>query len=172
MKLIGSLLGFSLLVAITGSARAEIRPDKIFVADEKKSGFYIRDGLIVGGDRAIDPIIVKDIRRAANRGFERVVIDLSTPPDETVGVPRPAYFQVAVSPDENRIIFTIWGHPELKFNSQKVLKTFKRSKAVKNVQLFPRVEDSSWTFAFDLKGKHPVEVFELSNPVRVIMDIK
>jgi hypothetical protein len=38
--------------------------------------------------------------------------------------------------------------------------------------LLPRLEDQTWTLAFELKSKSPVEVFELTKPVRIILDIK
>ncbi len=47
-------------------AYSELKPDRIYTADTKKSKTFVRDGLIIGGDRAIDEITVKDIRRAKN----------------------------------------------------------------------------------------------------------
>ena len=57
-------------------AHAELRPEKVYVAENRKTQTYIKDGLIVGGDQAIQDVIVKDIRRAKNPLFERIVIDL------------------------------------------------------------------------------------------------
>jgi hypothetical protein len=67
---------------------------------------------------------------------------------------------------------SVWGRPKLHFNSKKVLAAFKRSSVIQNVVLLPRLEDDSWTFVFELKSESPVEVFELTQPVRVIMDIQ
>jgi hypothetical protein len=157
----------------TPFAWAELRPDKVHVADAKKNLSYIHDGLFVGGDKAINDVVVKEIRRAANVGFERVVIDLEgTKSGEPTAIPRPPYYQVAVTPDEKRIVFTLWGKPKLGFDSRKVIAAFKKSSVVANVVLLPKVEEDTWTFVFELKGDSPVEVFELSDPVRVIMDIK
>jgi hypothetical protein len=155
------------------SAFGEIRPEKVFVADSKKTKAYIRDGLIVGGDRAIDDVVVKDIRRAKNPDFERIVIDLEgTQNGKATGIQRPPYYQFAVTPDERRLVVTIWGRPKLNFNSKKVVAAFKKSSVIQKVMLFPKLEDQSWTFVFELKSDSPVEVFELSNPVRVIVDIQ
>jgi hypothetical protein len=155
------------------SAQAAIRPDKVHVADSKKTQNYVKDGLIVGGDRAIDDVVVRDIRRAANAGYERIVIDLQgNQGGETAAIPRPPYYQVAVTPDEKRLVFTVWGHPKLNFDAPKVLKSFKKSPVVASVELLPRVENDSWTFVIGLKSDKPVEVFELTQPVRIIVDVK
>ena len=175
MKRISSLLlALASVSFFSTQGLAELRPDKVHVADAKKNLSYIRDGLFVGGDKAIDDVVVKDIRRAANPGgYERVVIDLQgTKNGEPAAIPRPPYYQVAVTPDEKRIVFTIWGKPKLGFDSRRVVEAFRKSAVVRNVVLLPKVEDNTWTFVFELKGDSPVEVFELSDPVRIIMDIK
>jgi hypothetical protein len=165
------LLAFALLLPV---AHADLKPDKVFVAEGKKSKFYVKDGLITGGDRAVNEVIVHDIRRATNpQGFERIVIDLEgTQNGEALAITRPPYYQLAVTPDERRLVFTVWGNPKLAFDSKKVLAAFKKSKVVQGISLYPRVEEGLWTFSLELKSGSPVEVFELSDPVRIIMDIR
>jgi hypothetical protein len=164
----------ALLVLAPAHALAELKPDKIFVAEGKKQKFYVRDGLITGGDRAINEVVVKDIRRANNPGgFERIVIDLEgSRSGEPAAIERPPYYQLAVTPDERRLVFTVWGSPKLGFDSKKVVAAFKKSAAVENLVLYPRVEENLWTFALELRAGNPVEVFELSDPVRIIVDIR
>jgi hypothetical protein len=168
------LLVLSVVVALSPVARAELKPDKVFVAEGKKSKFYIKDGLITGGDRAVNEVVVRDIRRATNpEGFERIVIDLEgTRGGEALGISRPPYYQLAVTPDERRLVFSVWGNPKLAFDSKRVLAAFKKSKVVERVALYPRVEENLWTFSLELRSGSPVEVFELSNPVRIIVDIR
>lgn len=164
---------FATSLVMTGSAWAVIQSDKVHVADGKKTQVYIKDGLFVGGDRAIDDVIVKDIRRAANPGYDRIVIDLEgNRQGEPSAVERPPYYQVAVSPEEKRLVFTVWGSPKLQFDSKKVVAAFKKSTVIEKVELFPRLEDDSWTFSMNLRAGTPVEVFELSNPIRIIVDVK
>ena len=159
--------------ALTQFASAELKPESVHTADSKKNLAYIRDGLVVGGDRAITGVIVKDIRRAVNPGYERIVIDLEgTQNGEPAAIDRPPYYQVAINPDEKRLIITLWGRPKLELDPRKVSAAFRKSAAVSAVQLLPKVEDETWTFVFDLKGSSPIEVFELANPVRVIVDVK
>jgi hypothetical protein len=163
-----------LLLSVAASyARADIRPDKIHTADGKKNSYYVQDGLFVGGDRAVDEVVVKDIRRATNSGYERVVLDLEGSHNgEPMAIERPPYYQVSVTPDENRLVITLWGKPKLGFDAKKVQAAFKKSHVFQGVDLLPRLEDDTWTFALELKPGHPVEVFELANPVRVIVDVR
>lgn len=164
------LLGF-LLIPLSGFA--ELRPDKVYLAESKKTEAYIRDGLVTGGDRAIQEFLVRDIRRATNAGYERIVIDLEgSRGGESVAIERPPYFQVAVTPDEKRLIFTAFGKPTLGFDAKKVHGAFKRSALVDQVTLLPALDEGWWTFSIGLKEGHSVEIFELKNPVRIIVDIR
>jgi hypothetical protein len=159
--------GFSLV------AHAELRPEKVYLADLKKTKNYVKDGLITGGDQAINEFVIKDIRRAPNTGFERIVIDLEGNRNgDSVAIARPPYFQVAVTPDEKRLVFTLFGRPSLDIDAKRVLSSFKKSAVIEKLNLFPLLDETSWTFAFELKGGHPVEIFELSKPTRIIVDIQ
>lgn len=161
------------LLSLSGMAMTELKPENFHVAETKKTQFYIKDGMVVGGDQAIEEVTVKDIRRASNRGFERIVIDLiGNRNGEPAGIPRPPYFQVAVTPDERRLVVTVYGKPKLAFNAQRVIAAFKKSPNIKSVQLLPRLEDDSWTFVLETKSGNAVEVFELAQPSRVILDVQ
>ncbi len=160
-------------VVVPSSASAALSREKVFAADSKKTKFYLKDGLVTGGDRAITETTVRDIRRASNAGFERIVIDLEgTRNGEAAALKRAPYFQVAVSPEEKRLVVTLWGNPKLAFQAQKVVTAFKKSKVVERVELLPRVEDDIWTFVVALRDPTPVEVFELTDPARIILDVK
>lgn len=174
------LLTFA-VTSLSGTAEAAVdphglgslRPEKIHVAGSKKTNTYIEEGLISGGDQAIQDVIVKDIRRAKNPGYERIVIDLEGNRNgEPAELQRPPYYQVAVQPKEKRLTITVTGHPNLSFNTKKVLESLKKSTLIKKVTLLPKVEDNLWVFALSTHGKVPVEVFELTHPVRVILDLK
>ncbi len=161
------------LFGTANSTRAALRPESVHVADAKKMQAYVRDGMFVGGDRTINDVTVKDIRRASNAGFERIVIDMEGNRDgEPVAIQRPPYFQISVSPEERRLIFSVWGSPKLGFDAKKVVSAFRRSKAIDRVELLPKLDKKSWTFVMGLKTSQPVEVFELSNPVRIIVDVR
>ncbi|OFZ72925.1 MAG: hypothetical protein A3K03_02610 [Bdellovibrionales bacterium RIFOXYD1_FULL_44_7] len=169
----GPSLAIMLVIGLTVTAEANITADKVHTVDTKKTNAYIDDGLFVGGDQAVDDVIVRGVRRAPNPGYERIVIDLEGNRNgEPLAIPRPPFYQVAVTPEEKRIVFTIWGKPKLDFDSRKVVALFKKSKIVKNIQLFPRLDEDTWIMVLELKGSTPVEVFELTNPVRIISDIR
>lgn len=162
-----------LVSLVSTQAFAELKPDRVHLAQGRKTGNYIADGMVNGGDQAINDVVVKDIRRAVNPGFERIVVDLQgTRGGEDAAIPRPPYYQVSVNPDESRIVVTIWGKPRLEFNSKKVVREMKKSNVVQSLDLLPPMDGDSWTFVANLKSKRPVEVFELTNPVRLILDIK
>lgn len=90
-------MGAALALAVLPSPEntlAEIRPESVHVADSKKTKAYVKDGLIIGGDRQIDGVIVQDIRRATNPGYDRIVIDLkSSQKGEPTEIQRPPTFK-------------------------------------------------------------------------------
>jgi hypothetical protein len=167
-----SLFGiFSLLIQ---PAAAVPRPDHVFTALKRKTDQYIRDGLFVGGDRSIDGVVVNDIRRGAPQGnVERWVIDLTANRQgEVTAIPTAPYYQVSYSQDEQRVVVSIWGRPKLEFKAPDVVDRFKKSANFQSVELLPRFEEDSWTFSAVVKPGRTLEVFELANPVRIIMDVR
>lgn len=169
---------FITLLLILGSqsssaAVAGLKPDHVFVADAKKSKSYIGDGVIVGGDWAIDQVVVSGIRRAANPGYERVVIDLeANRGGESAVMDRPPYYHVAVSGQSKRVVVTVMGKTKLSFDIKKVAAAFEKSILVEKVELLPLIEKDRWAFALNLKQAGSVEVFELSKPTRIILDLQ
>lgn len=154
-------------------ASAELRPEKVFVAENRKSQTYIKDGLIVGGDQSIKDVVIRDIRRAKNPLFERIVVDIEgNLAGEPAAISRPPFYQVAVNPEEKRMIFSVFGKTKVALNANKVQGAFKKSAWIQGIQLYPQVDQDSWTFALEMKSGQAVEVFELSDPVRIIIDIR
>ena len=160
---------------------ADLRPERVHVADGKKNKSYIQDGLVIGGDGLVDEITINDIRKSINDKFERVVIDLGGSENgEASFLQHAPYFQVAANPEENQVVVTLWGHPKLSFNSRKVISSFKRSSMIKKIMLLPRLEDELWTFVLELKPHSSIEVFELSGslqdrmnqPARLVIDVQ
>jgi hypothetical protein len=160
-------------LGLSSLGNAGLDPDTLKTADGKKTQAYLKDGLFVGGDRAITPCTVKDIRRAANADFERIVIDLEGNLNGApAAIQRPPFFQAAVTPDEKRVVVSIWGNPELKLDTARIVRDFKKSAVISKVELFPKVEADVWTFALNLKTEAAVEVFELTQPTRIILDVR
>lgn len=176
-RIFGTAAVFSVLAGVFVldgvAAISGIKPDQIYVADAKKSKSYVGNGVIVGGDWAVDDFTVSGVRRATNAGYERVVIDLEgNRGGEAVLVDRPPYYHVAISPESKRVVVTIMGKPRLGFDPSKVSAAFKKSALVNKVELLPLVERDRWSFVMDLKRAGSVEVFELSKPTRIILDLQ
>lgn len=151
-----------LLWSVSGGAALE--PNDVREALPKKTESYLKEGLVTGGDRQIQSGLIKNIRRASNGGYERIVIDIESE--------KAPYYQVSVEPLNHRMITTIFGGPRLGLDAKKVVDAFRKSLVVSRVELFPKVEEDSWTFALYLKSSTPVEIFELSAPTRIIFDLK
>jgi hypothetical protein len=157
----------------TANGWASLEPKSVHIADSKKTKAYLQDGLVVGGDRAIDSVVIKDIRRAKNTEGERIVLDLEgTSRGEPAPIERPPYYQVAVNRDEGRLIVSVFGKPRLMFDAVQVSNAMKKSTVISGIELLPKVEPESWTFVMNFKGDRAVEVFELVDPVRIILDIR
>ncbi len=151
-------------ILFVSAASAALEPSAVREVLTKKTETYLKEGIFAGGDREIRSGLVKGIRRAANGGFERVVIDL-----DSVGAP---YYQVAVEPAQRRILVTLFGSLRLGIDAKKIVAAFKKSPVVSQVEFFPRVEEDAWIFALHLKTAVPVEVFELGAPTRIVFDLK
>lgn len=153
-----------LLVLSASTAVAALEPSRVREALGKKTENYLSEGVVTGGDREIHGGIVKDLRRAQNTGFERIVLDLESE--------KPPYYQAAIDRSEKRIVVTIFGNPHIGLNAKKITEAFKKSSLVQKVEFFPKVEEDTFIFALHLRAAVPVEVFELSAPSRVILDLK
>jgi hypothetical protein len=168
----GILLGISLALFAT-SAIAALNPKLHFVADQTKKGNYVADGIFSGGDRSVTAARLKDIRRASSpEGFERVVLDLETD-EQGGGLP---YFQVQLAESERRYVLSIWGDVGYDFDANRIRKAFAKSAHIKKINVVPRLEDGLSIIEFVLNPQRPgkkekVEVFRLSKPGRIIMDI-
>lgn len=161
MKYLTRLLPLALLGS---TAVAALEPNQVREALPKKTESYLKEGVISGGDREVQAGLVKNIRRAVNGGFERIVIDIDAE--------RAPYYQAAVEPAQRRILITLFGNPRVGLNAKKITEDFKKSPLVSRVELLPKVEDDAWTFALHLRSAVPVEVFELTSPTRIIFDLK
>ena len=156
-------VGF-LFVLFTSTAGAALEPNEVREALAKKTDSYLKEGLVSGGDREIRSGIVKDIRRATNGGFERIVVDIDSE--------KAPYYQASIDPTQKRILVTVFGSPKLAIQAKKIVDQFRKSALVARVEFFPLIEEDSWTFALYLRTVVPVEVFELSAPTRIILDLK
>lgn len=172
-----SALSLPLILLSTGWVQTvyaqTLRSDHVHQAEGKKTNVYIKDGVFVGGDKAINHVTVKEIRRSVNSAYERLVLDLEGSRNgEPAALNRAPSFHVAVNPDEKRVIVTLSGKSKLAFDPKKVAGLFKQSRLIRSIELYPQVEEDSWMFALNLKSGRPVEVFELTDSARIIIDLR
>ncbi len=158
------------------SAQANVpslNADRVHTSAGQKLNFYIREGLFAGGDRTIEDVVVLDIRFAKNQGYERLVLDLEGNHKGDLGaLKKPPYYQVSVTPDMKRLTVTLFGKPRLSIDPKRIHTAFRKSQNVSSLELLPLLEKDRWSFIVNLAQEQPVEVFELSNPIRIIVDIK
>lgn len=158
------------------AAIGKFSPDLVRTAEPRKSSAYLKHGLFVGGDRDITDVVVQGIRHSKGSDYERVVIDLvGNKQGDPVAIQRPPYYQIAVNPELRRLMVTLWGKMKLEFDPMKIAQVGqgkKSSNLLKGFSLFPPLEQDRWSFEIKLKSEAPVEVFELSDPVRIIVDIR
>lgn len=166
MKKLIALAVFALSTSTVWAAVAE----PIAVSNVKKNQ-YQRDAVLWGGDALANPMVLDNIRWAPNKGFERVVIDLS---GEGSGweSKTPPYFQVGISSNERKVLVSIRGIAQRKLTAEKLAKSLSRSPLVASTYMAPAVEGDLASFEVQLKKPAQVEAFYLVNPPRIIMDIR
>jgi len=149
-------------------------PKNIHISDIRKTNVYIKEGLFLGGDQLMNQASVTGLRYSSHKKDERIVIDLSgTHKGELSAIARPPYYQVQVDPLLKRAVLTLYGNPiSLQFNEKNFLSQLKKSSFFQSAEVFPLLEKDRWTVVFHLKKNSPVEVFELKNPTRIVIDFK
>lgn len=153
-----------------------LKPDKIHVADRQRTNTWVREGIITGGDGAVQDVAVRNIKHGLpGKGVERIVVELTGP--QRSPLTRAPYFQFAVTPELQQLSLTVFGSPKLQLDDPKMLQAsfVKKSQFVENsVRIQDPIEKDRWNLSIPLKRSAPVavEVFELSNPLRIVIDIK
>jgi hypothetical protein len=172
LKLI--LLGLGFLLALTFQARAQF-DDSLFKAALKiKKNAYIADGAFTGGERKNSDFRVQNVRLAANpAGYDRIVVDFAgNQLGESSNLARPPYYIVDVDGLNRRAVVTVFGKPKLDFSSQTALQMVKKTKHIKALQFLPVLNEDRWMFVIEVVKSSRIEAFDLSDPARLIVDVK
>jgi hypothetical protein len=150
-----------------------LKKDDLHTASTRKMDYYVHDGVIVGGNSAVEDVVLLDVRHSIRKEYERIVLDVegNKKGDPTELSTNPS-FHVAVTPDMNRIVLTVGGNPKLALDAAKVKQAFKKSKVIRAVEINPVIEKDRWTMVLHLSQVRPVEVFELGSPGRIILDLR
>lgn len=156
------------------TAIAQVDTSAFHQALKIKKELYYNNGAITGGDRGFADFRITQIRMSSSpEGFDRVVLDFSGNNNGAkVPLAHPPYYQVEVNGSQKVIHITLYGKPKLEFSTTAVTKAAKRTKNISKVELLPVVEQDRWTFSLRTQPGVKVEVFELTDPARLILDLK
>lgn len=139
-----------------------------------KKDFYLTEGAFTGGDRLSSNFTISNLRIANNpAGYDRLVIDLSgSHHGENSTLDRPPFYLVEMDQTNKRIMVTLYGKPKLEFSTSQAIQSAKKSKNIEMVEFAPIVNPDRWTWAIHTRQQAKAEVFELTNPARIIIDLK
>ena len=139
-----------------------------------KKGAYITEGSFTGGDRTSSDFRVTQIRVAANpEGYDRIVIDLGgSSLGEKAPLARPPFYLIEADSGHHKVNVTVYGKPKLDFSTQTSIQAAKKSKTVSSLEFLPLVNADRWTWTIHTQVPVKTEVFELSEPARIIIDLK
>jgi hypothetical protein len=164
--MIRTLIPLLLISAVTPEARAQFDESAFRQALKVKRDVYLAEGAISGGDRLVSDVKVTNVRIAANpAGFDRVVVDFSK-------AERPPFFLVENDPSNRRVNITLYGRIKTDFSTQSAMQAARKTRTLSAVDFLPMVEADRWMFILASKKAMKTEVFELSSPARLIIDLK
>ena len=139
-----------------------------------KKELYREEATYTGGDRTTSDFRIQAIRISPQKpNFDRVVLDFAGNQNgEAVAVARPPYYQVEINSAKQLLWVTVYGKPKLAFNTEQTKRSAGKTKSIATIDLLPVVDQDRWTFSVPLKSGIKAEVFELTEPARLIIDLK
>jgi hypothetical protein len=148
----------SLFVFTTASAQ-NLMEERIWKIAPRKKSIFLDSGVFHFNSNVKNAGITA-VRSSAvpGRGYERVVVDFSTP-----SIPK---IYGHISPQDNKISVDFFETTVSTNQAQ-----LKNSKNVKAID-FVSVDGKSVTMELSLKGKSSFDVFYLDNPGRLVIDIR
>ena len=170
MMLLKSALTVVLCLS-TLSAHAEFSPNQVIAAGKVKRNVYVNDSIITGGDALANPVNLSTVRWAANKGFERIVIDL-TGEGSAWETKVPPYFQVSVNSNQQKLGVSIHGVSARQLDREKLSQSFRRSSIISQSYLAPAMEGDLAALEFHTKGPVDAEAFYLVSPPRIVIDVR
>lgn len=124
-----------------------------------KRSVYFEDGIFHNGATGTASILNSIRQNYAKRlGYERIVFDFSKE-----GVPK---IYLNLNKKESKIYLDFF-----KTQMGKNLGSFGNSELVKSINVFP-FKDDALSMEIELKKKATIDVFTLSNPSRLVIDVK
>ena len=161
-------------LSLSTLAHAQFDDLKFKQALKVKKDFYLSEGSFTGGDRTSSDFTVSNVRVAANpAGYDRVVIDLSgNHLGEKASMTRPPFYLVEVDSQGKRVMVTLYGKTKLDFSTMSSNQSAKKAKVISGFEFIPLANQDRWTWVIHTHQTAKAEVFELSQPARIIIDLK
>ena len=177
-----SLLSTVLLLCLSGCAERNqtlnmpnipaahhIEDADIFVESSSKSQIF------QGGTDAQD-LDLAMIRLGEDNQTERLVLDSykqnSATQTPSVKAKRSGKYKISYTPSQQRITATLHGYRALSALGNSGIKQFPSSRYIKEVTLLKHPAPQSYTVSIILKEDATVNIFELQDPARIVIDVK
>ncbi len=152
---------------LTSTAHAQFDEASFRQVLKVKKDVYIKEGSFSGGDRNESDFKVSEVRIAANpAGYDRIVVDFGKSAN------LPPFFLVEANDSNKKITVTVYGKGKLDFSSQSAIQAARKTKSIAKLNFIPLVNADRWTWSIETQAPVKAEVFELSNPGRIIIDLK
>jgi hypothetical protein len=139
-----------------------------------KKNAYTSEGSITGGSRETRDFIISQIRVAANpAGYDRIVLEIEgNAGGEKSAVSAPPFYLVENDPSNKLVIVTLYGKAKLDFSRQMATQQARKAKLISKLDFLAEVTEDRWTWTIHTEVPVRAEVFELSSPARIIIDLK
>ena len=116
------------------------------------------------------------IRLGENNETERLVLDSYKQSNAThtpsIKAKKSGRYQMHYNASQHRIITTLHGYSALSALDENGVKRFPSSRYIKEIVLLANPAPERYTFAIVLKRYAAVNIFELHDPARIVIDIK
>lgn len=139
-----------------------------------KKAVYISAGAHTGGDRFVQDYKVSNIRIGKHpEGYDRIVLDIvGNIQGENSILSRPPLFHVENTNQGKSVLVTLFGRSKLDFSTSFVAAQASKTDHIEGFAFFPLLEDDRWFFQVAVNKPVKTEVFELTQPARIIIDLK
>lgn len=174
LKLMMKPILLTLSLALSFNAFAQFDEGAFKQALKVKKDAYLSEGAFSGGDRSSSDFRVSQIRIASSpAGYDRVVIDLAgNSLGEKSALSRPPFYLVELDQSNHRVNVTLYGKPKLDFSFQSAQQMARKTKTISKLNFIPLVTADRWISSIETQVAVKAEVFELTDPARLIIDLK
>lgn len=159
MRIAYFLISLTILLGHLPAFSQSIFEERIRKIPAHKRSVYFEDGIFHNGAVGT-PGVLNSVRQnfAKRLGYERIVFDFSKE-----GIPK---IYLNMNKKESKIYIDLF-----KTKMSENLGSFGNSELVKGINVFPFKEDAL-SMEIELKKKASIDVFTLSNPHRLVIDVK